>query len=245
MPAEPLQKTVKENIASPGRVSFRMRLFQSYILVAFFVFVVFAVSAKLVPYYIWDLPALQFIQSLRSTPLSPILSFMSWPGYYPQVVLFFIAGVSFLWFSGLKWETAVFAASSAVSALAVEILKQVVGRLRPSHVAYVAQVIHSKSFPSGHVVSYTVSLGFLLFLALSLLKKPLYRIIAAAFCLVPIVLIGPSRVFLGEHWPSDTLGAYLFGSGFLFLTILFYRWGKPHYFVKQPVLPSKNFPKSP
>jgi membrane-associated phospholipid phosphatase len=53
-----------------------------------------------------------------------------------------------------------------------------------------------------------------------------------------IALMGPSRIYLGQHWFSDVMGAYLFGSLWLALTIRFYRWGKRRYFVHQPVAPA-------
>ena len=50
-----------------------------------------------------------------------------------------------------------------------------------------------------------------------------------------VALIGLSRIYEGQHWASDVLAAYLLGSVWLSLSILIYRWGKPRYFVNQPV----------
>jgi membrane-associated phospholipid phosphatase len=54
-----------------------------------------------------------------------------------------------------------------------------------------------------------------------------------------VLLIGPSRIYVGQHWASDVLGAYLLGTVWLSLSIRIYRWGKPRYFVNQPVATEK------
>jgi undecaprenyl-diphosphatase len=57
-----------------------------------------------------------------------------------------------------------------------------------------------------------------------------------------IALIGMSRIYLGQHWASDVLGAYLLGTLTLVVNIWFYRWGKKRFFVRQPVAPEKPKP---
>jgi undecaprenyl-diphosphatase len=57
---------------------------------------------------------------------------------------------------------------------------------------------------------------------------------------VSIALVGLSRIYLGEHWASDVLGAYLLGSLSLAATVALYRWGKTRFFVRRPFDPLKG-----
>jgi undecaprenyl-diphosphatase len=81
-----------------------------------------------------------------------------------------------------------------------------------------------ESFPSGHVTFYVCFFGFLFFVAFALLPKgSTARRVACALAALPVLLIGLSRVYLGAHWPSDTLGAYLFSGLWLAFSLDVYR----------------------
>jgi undecaprenyl-diphosphatase len=85
--------------------------------------------------------------------------------------------------------------------------------------------------------------GFIVFLVFSLLKPSLKRTFLLVFLGLLIALIGVSRIYSGEHWASDVLGAYLLASLTLVAIIELYRWGKPRFFVNQPVATAE--PKKP
>jgi undecaprenyl-diphosphatase len=45
----------------------------------------------------------------------------------------------------------------------------------------------------------------------------------AVLAIIGLLIIGPIRVYLGDHWATDVIGAYLLSDGWLGLCLQFYQ----------------------
>jgi undecaprenyl-diphosphatase len=97
----------------------------------------------------------------------------------------------------------------AGAALATQVIKVSIGRLRPPEGAAVPAP--GFSFPSGHTLNSTVTYGLIALLVWrSDLPAWLRRIVAIALGVL-VFVIGLSRIALGVHYPSDVVGGWLGG----------------------------------
>ncbi len=219
---------------------YRAVLFMVALVVVAVAFAVLTFWVKTMPTFAVDLQITRAVQSINFPSFALLMSLVSWPGFGPQDVI--IAGLIILliYAFGLHWE-AVMALIAALFTTGINVLvKDLVQRPRPTpNLVNVFAKLPSYSFPSGHVMFYLGFFGFIWFLAFTLLKPSLKRSLLLVFFGILIVLVGVSRIYLGEHWPSDVLGSYLLGSLTLVVIIQFYLWGKKHFFVHQPVAPAK------
>lgn len=206
-------------------------------------FAILTLLAKSTPFFPLDLQITRGIQSITNPAIGQFLDLLSWPGFTPQTLIIPVVIVAFLWGLGLHWE-AVAALVAAISSAAINgLVKTLIQRPRPAaNLVHVFRILNSYSFPSGHVMFYVVFFGFLFFLAFVLLKPSPLRAAILVFFGLLIALIGVSRIYMGQHWASDVLGAYLLGSLTLVANIAFYRWGKSRFFVarKQPVTTTES-----
>src|SRR5436309_3160130 len=129
-----------------------------------------------------------------------------------SIGLVVLAGV-ILWLVHLYLEAVTLVALSAISALLNGLLKLLVERPRPTaRLVDIFQVASGLSFPSGHVMAYLAFWGFLFSLCIILFKgNSWWRITLLIVSAFFVVMVGPSRIYLGDHWASDVLGAYLIG----------------------------------
>lgn len=224
---DPIQKddsNLAELIVSEPHAAARARWAEMVFLMMLCVYAVLAVLAHRYAYFDWDLSLARSIQSISIPGIETAMNGVSLFGNgwiaWPLVVVIGIALIK----TGLRAEGVICMAGAGSGWVVNQLLKLTIGRPRPSDaLVNVAGTFHFESFPSGHVVFFVEFFGFLLFLALVLLKRGPLR---HALRIVPgllIVLAGVSRVYLGAHWPSDVVGAYLAGGIWLMLMIEVYR----------------------
>lgn len=112
-----------------------------------------------------------------------------------------------------RWhlEALVLVFISLTSALLNILVKVLIARPRPSQpLVDVLQHATGASFPSGHVMSYVAFWGTLFTFSLILFRgKHWWRSALLIISGLFVILVGISRIYLGDHWASDVLGAYL------------------------------------
>lgn len=52
------------------------------------------------------------------------------------------------------------------------------------------------------------------------------KAVVVSGCIFLIILIGPSRIYLGEHWVSDVIGSYIIGFFWLIILIQLYEYAR-------------------
>jgi membrane-associated phospholipid phosphatase len=128
------------------------------------------------------------------------------------------------WKRRLRLEAAMTIGISWTSTLVRTVIKQTVNRPRPSPLlVHMSRHKKTKSFPSGHVTSSVDFWGWLVALNILLMRRhPPQCLALLGLPTVFVVLVGPSRIYLGEHWATDVVGGYLFGGGWLALSLQLY-----------------------
>jgi undecaprenyl-diphosphatase len=234
-------ESVKQAIAPKRTRNYRALAFQGYLIVATIALAILFVLVWNVPYFTIDLTVTRAIQTINWSWFVLLMEVISLPGDAPQSFILVALIIILLFAVGLRWESVcTFLAGTGGPALDTA-AKAIVHRARPAaDIIHVVQQVSGYSFPSGHVVFFSAFLGFLMFLAYTLLKeRVVWRSTLLIILAFFVATIGVSRIYLGAHWFSDVLGAYLLGSLWLGACVMIYRWGKPRFFTHQPAAPEK------
>lgn len=196
-----------------------------FVLPVLILFLGLAWSAHRVNYFSWDLQIALWLQSWTQLDFQTCMIWVSVPGngWWPPYLLGMIACLA-LWLAAKPLEAACGAMSAGGGGLLGSFFKWMIARPRPSpNLIRVWTISNGLSFPSGHVVHYVTLYGFLGWMACRHIPNALLRIIVQVVCSGLALLVGPSRVYLGAHWPSDVLGGYLLGGLWLWLSVWVYR----------------------
>jgi membrane-associated phospholipid phosphatase len=169
------------------------------------------------------------IQSIRDPWFERAMSVVSWFGFQPQSRVLPPMYAAVLWVARFRLE-AVFQLAAWGTALVSTIVKAFMRRPRPvagKDLRVVAASLGGSSLPSGHVLTYVGVYGWMAIMANLLIRPPVLRRLVVAALTTLIAAIGPSRIYLGHHWPTDVAASYLLGSSYLATLVLLYQRLRP------------------
>lgn len=188
-----------------------------------FLFLVVSLLSALFPHFKLDLLITEKIQSINSSLFQNMMWFVSTVGNQPIMLFIVVFTSSLLYLFKYRTEAVISSLAAAGSALSGSLLKILIDRPRPTgDLVNVSVWLSDKSYPSNHVLVFTVYFGFLLYLLFYQAKHRIRGLLPSIFLILLIATIGFSRIYLGAHWASDVLGGYLLGTLWLILAIKLY-----------------------
>ena len=120
-------------------------------------------------------------------------------------------GMLVLWRVRPRWAVALPVLMAGAGALQW-LAKAAADRDRPNEAPW--------GFPSGHALSMVVFFGLMIYLvATASRRRRRWRLLACVVCLVPVVVVSYSRLYLDKHWLSDLAGGLTAGMAYLLLVI--------------------------
>ncbi len=169
-----------------------------------------------------DLPLARAVQAVELPGWGPLSDLLYVSGLSPLFQLIGLAVAILLVARGHRLMAG-FMILTVLARLLVFFPKELVGRPRPSpFLIEVSERAGGFSFPSGHVLGAVLLWGFIYFASEQLIAGQQARRWVQWASLGIIALMGLQRVSVGAHWPSDVLGAYLWGGVMLFALVKVY-----------------------
>ncbi len=199
-----------------------MKGFYAVIYAAYLAFFIWlCIVASRGQYLPGDVAISDWFSRLNLSFAEDVMQVFSAVGETISVVLIVLLIILLLWFYNRRLEALFLAILPSVTGVTTWLLKELIDRPRPGITGNAGL-----SFPSGHTANSALLFGLLFYLLPHLINKPVLTRILRVIIIIHISLVAVSRVYLGEHWPSDILGGVLLGCLILIPGILIYRYLK-------------------
>lgn len=168
-----------------------------------------------------DKSILNFILSIRSHALSAHAIDITALGSFSVLTIFTLfAVISFLAMND-HLAALQLTMTTVGSGFLSRLLKNLIGRERPSEIPLLVEA-EGFSYPSGHSLAAAAFFIALTYLMTRHIESYRRRLIVYLFCLFVIVLVSLSRIYLGVHYPSDTVSGVMFGISWALLVASFF-----------------------
>lgn len=150
------------------------------------------------------------IENYRDPALTKYFTFVTDLGdTYGYLIVFSICSLLFYLFLK-RWKDVLQLSLIMILALSSNLLlKQIVNRARPDVEHLVT--VETLSYPSGHAMMAMAFYGLLIYVISKFQLRKIYKLILMSICILLILSIGMSRIYLGVHYPSDVAGGFIAG----------------------------------
>jgi len=208
--------TEAQRIAAQTSFSGRKAVSRGTMFLAFYLWllsgaVMLSWIAQRTQFFPGDMAITKILQKRKNPLVRKFMLGISEIGFPKLSIPLSISFAAIFWVLRFRLE-AFFILLTSSSHLLNALVKRLIKRPRPTNeLVTVARVINEPSFPSGHVMHYINLFGLLSYLLATNWRSGRLRNILIAICIALIAFVGPSRVYLGAHWPSDVMAGYLYG----------------------------------
>jgi membrane-associated phospholipid phosphatase len=156
-----------------------------------------------------DRPVLSWLASHRSSAVTPLMEFVSSSTVAVLVPVAVIATMLTIGVVEGSWcplatVLLTFGGASLVSLG----LKSIVQRARPSSTVMLGDPATGWSFPSGHTLLTSALLGAVVLIGWRRSSSGTVRAVTVVTAAAAALLMGFSRMYLGDHWLTDVLASY-------------------------------------
>ena len=169
----------------------------------------------------WDEPISEFLIDLRSPGLDGIVKALSSLGGLTVVSMLLVLLLLLVWHECRSLALVLLAASLARPLLEWS-LKALIDRPRPDLDRIVPG--NGPSVPTGHVMAAVAVWGLLPPVVALVSGKKAAWWWSVGISTTVIVVVGFSRVYLGVHWTTDVIGAFLLGTLYLLVVEWLLDW---------------------
>lgn len=171
-----------------------------------------------------DHPVLLEAMRLRSPALNGFATLYTDVGGVIIMPIIAILAVVILTLQRRAWTPAILIVGAAVGSLLMTVAgKDLFGRTRPPLSDAVPPYEYSPSFPSGHTLNATVIAGVIAYIIILRQSSKIARMLTVAVAVIFALTIGLSRIYLGHHWFTDVIAAWLLGVAWLSVVITAHR----------------------
>jgi undecaprenyl-diphosphatase len=171
-----------------------------------------------------DHPVLEAAKAMRTPGLTRVVQVyttIGGPIGMPVLATVVLALLAWRW---RAWDPVLLGLATGAGSLAMTVVgKVVVGRVRPPLADAVPPYEQSFSFPSGHSLNAMALAGITAYVVVRRLRTRRARVVTVVLVAAFGVTMGLTRVYLGHHWLTDVVVAWVLALGWLSVVITAHR----------------------